>query len=189
MQSIQPGDAEIRPLAKQESNPFRTLAVSAWGYKGAIASSFVNGGAGQVGPIGEALKRDRWGIHAGVSNPRLTVAAQYAVRVDEGEQGLNTPASPRRVVDSTGTVMSGYALFRPLRGTASKVHPLSVLARFDRVTTSTESDASYDFVIAGLVWDLSTRLSMSLDYQEATSREGSPVAPTRTWFAHFVARF
>jgi hypothetical protein len=179
----------VRPLAKQESNPLRSLAVSAWGYKGAIASSFVNGGAGQIGPVGRALKRDRWGIHAGLANPRLTLAAQYAARIDEGEQGLNTPASPSLVVDSTGTVMSAYTVFRPFRVAGDKVHPLSVLARFDRVKTSTESDESYDFVIAGLVWDLSNRLSMSVDYQEATPREGAPITPTRTWYAHFVARF
>ena len=179
----------VRPLAKQESSAFRSLALSAWGYKGAIGSNFVNGGAGQVGPVGDALQRDRWGIHAGLANPRVTVAAQYAARVDEGEQGLNTPASPRVVVDSTGTVVSGYTLIRPFRGTGTKVHPLSVLARFDRVTTSTESDAAFDVVIAGLVWDVSSKLSMSVDYQEATPREGSPIAPTRTWYAHFVARF
>ena len=179
----------VRPLAKQESNPLRSLAVSAWGYKGAIASSFVNGGTGQSGPVGDALRRDRWGIHAGLSTPRVTFGAQYAVRVDEAEQGLNTPASPRLVVDSTGTVASAYTLIRPFRSAGSKVHPLSVLARFDRVTTSTESDAAYDFVIGGLVWDLSNRLSMSVDYQEATPREGAPIVPTRTWYAHFVARF
>jgi hypothetical protein len=124
-----------------------------------------------------------------MSSPRLTLAAQYAVRADEGEQGLNTPSSPRVVVDSTGTLVSAYTLIRPFRSAGSKVHPLSLLARFDRVTTSTESDAAYDFVIGGLVWDLSNRLSMSVDYQEATPREGAPIAPTRTWYAHFVARF
>ena len=30
---------------------------------------------------------------------------------------------------------------------------------------------------------------MTVDYQEAAPREGVTIAATRTWFAHFVARF
>ena len=180
----------VRPWAGIASSPLRGVALSAWGYKGALASRFANGGTGQVGTVGDALRRDRWGVHAGSATPRLTVAAQYGSRIDEGEAGLNTPSSPREVTDSTGTVVSAYAIARPFNSRGpSRPHPLSLLLRYDRVTTNTRTDDAYDFVIGGAIWDLSSRLSVALDYQEATSREGSPVAPTRTWFAHFVARF
>ncbi len=179
----------IRPWASKGPSSMSGVALTAWGYKGAIASRFLNGGAGQVGTVGDALRRDRWGLHAGSASPRLTVAAQYATRIDEGEDGLNTQASPREVVDSVGTLLSAYASVRPLPGDGKKPHPLSLLLRIDRVTTNTDTDASYDFVIGGVVWDFSSRLSMSLDYQEVSPREGRPVQPTRTWFAHFVARY
>lgn len=179
----------VRPLAGNRTSPVRSLALSAWGYKGATASRFVSGGPGQVGSVGEALDRDRWGLHAGLAHPRITTAAQYAVRSEDGEEGLNTPASPRTVIDSTGTVVSGYAVVRPLPARGSAPHPLSLLFRLDRVTTNTSTDASYDFVIGGLIWDFSSKFSLSLDYQEASPREGVTVAATKTWFAHVVVRF
>lgn len=179
----------LSPWASDTSSVVKSLVLTAWGYKGAIASKFVSGGAGQIGTVGDGLDRDRYGVHLGSLTPRLTIAAQYATRIDEGESGLNTAGSPRAVIDSTGTVASVYALARPFRTRDAKPHPLSLLARFDRVTTNTDTDDKYDFVVGGLVWDFSSRASISLDYQEATSREGTPVAPTRTWFAHFVARF
>ena len=179
----------VRPFASNKESPFRGVALTAWGYKGALASKFVTGGPGQIGSIGSGLKRDRWGVHAGSASPRLTVAAQFASRIDEGEAGLNTNAAPRIVTDSTGTLMSAYGVVRPLPAANDRPHPLSVVLRFDRVTTNDETDDAYDFVVAGLIWDFSSRLSASLDYQEATPREGTPVVPTRTWFAHFVARF
>ena len=179
----------VRPFASNKESPLRGVALTAWGYKGALASKFVSGGPGQIGSIGSGLKRDRWGVHAASASPRLTVAAQFASRIDEGEAGLNTNAAPRIVTDSTGTLMSAYGVVRPLPAANDRPHPLSVVLRFDRVTTNDETDDAYGFVVAGLIWDFSSRLSASLDYQEATPREGTPVVPTRTWFAHFVARF
>jgi hypothetical protein len=179
----------LTPWAKYSHSMLRGLAVSAWGYRGATASKFVDGGQGQAGPIGTALDRDRWGLHIGNLNPRITFGIQYASRREQGELGSNTAASPREVVDSTGTLVSGYALVRPFNPGPAKPHPLSLLARYDRVTVNTDSDARYDAIIGGLIWDLNSRVSASLDYQENNPVNGSPVAPSRIWFAHFVARF
>lgn len=180
----------VTPWANDATSPLRTVALSGWGYKGATASRFVSGGPGQTGAVGDALQRDRWGVHLGSATPRLTLGVQYAQRLEEGEAGANTPASPRALTDSTGTLASAYALVRPaLLFTTAKSHPLSVIARWDRISTSTDTDDAYDFVVAGLIWDFSSRASMALDYQGATSVRGSPIADTRTWFAHFVARF
>jgi len=180
----------LTPWGGSAESPLKTLAVTAWGYKGAIASAFVSGGTGQVGRIGEALRRDRWGIHGASATRPLTFGIQYGSRIDEGETGSNTVPSPRIVVDSTGTLASAYAIVRPfILGRASRSHPLSVLGRFDRVTTNTSTDDAWNFLIAGLIWDLSSRASMSVDYQEALSVRGAPITPAKTWFAHFVARF
>lgn len=177
------------PWASDSSSPLKTLALSAWGYKGATASKFVDGGTGQVGRIGESLDRDRWGVHAGRLDPRVTFGVEYASRSEEGELGANTVASPRSVIDSTGTLISGYALVRPFAPSGAKPHPLTLMARWDRINANTDSDRRYEVVIAGLIWDLSSRASFSLDYQENNPLEGAPIAPAKTWFAHFVARF
>jgi hypothetical protein len=166
-----------------------TLDFSVWAYKGATASKFVDGGAGQIGRVGESLDRDRWGIHLGRLDPRLTAAVEYASRKEEGEIGANTLSSPREVTDSTGTLFSVYALARPFPSADKRPHPLSLMARWDRVHVNTDRDSRYDVVIAGLIWDLSSKASMSLDYQENNPVEGNPIASSKIWFAHFVARF
>ena len=177
------------PWAKDADNPLKSIDFSVWGYKGATASKFVDGGTGQVGRIGEALDRDRWGVHLGRLDPRLTAAVEYASRKEKGEIGANSVASPREVTDSTGTLFSAYALARPFPSRSGKPHPLSLMARWDRVNVNTDKDSKYDVAIAGLIWDLSSKVSMSLDYQENSPVEGNPIAPSKIWFAHFVARF
>ena len=181
--------ATVTPWASDSSSPLKTLALSAWAYKGATASKFVDGGTGQVGRIGESLDRDRWGVHAGRLDPRVTFGVEYASRSEEGELGANTAASPRSVIDSTGTLISGYALVRPFAPSGARPHPLTLMARWDRINANTDSDRRYEVVIAGLIWDLSSRTSFSLDYQENNPLEGAPIVPAKTWFAHFVARF
>lgn len=175
----------VTPWARHPQSRLRTVALTAWGYKGAIASKFVSAGTGQIGPVGSSLKRDRWGVHAAVGDPRLTFAFQYGARIDEGETGLNSADSPRNVTDSTGRLISGYAIVRPV----SAQSRLGLVARFDRVITNTVTDASYNLIIAGLTWDFSKRASLALDYQETTPVEGTPITPVKTYFAHFVARF
>jgi hypothetical protein len=180
----------VTPWASDQSSLLKTVALSGWYYRGAIASKFVTSAPSEIGPIGSGLDRNRWGFHAGENDPRLTLGADYASRQDQGEAGLNTLASPRVVTDSTGTIVAGYAIVRPLSfAGGSPDSPLSIVARYDRVTTNTTSGWKYNVVIAGVIWDLSKRASLSGDYQETTPVMGSPIAPAKTYFAHFVARF
>jgi hypothetical protein len=44
-------------------------------------------------------------------------------------------------------------------------------------------------VIAGLLWDLNKRTSLSLDYQEQTPHGGPVVATAKTYFLHLVANY
>jgi len=179
----------LSPWMNDSRSILRGVAASAWGYKGATASKFVEGGQQQVGAVGNALDRDRWGVHLGSLNPRLTLGLEYAWRREQAELGANTAASPREVVDSTGTLLSGYAIVRPFKSGASRPHPLSLVARYDHVKVNEDSGARYDVIIGGLIWDLNSRVSASLDYQENNPVSGSAIAPSRIWFAHFVARF
>ena len=165
-------------------------AISAWGYKGAIASRFVSGGAGQVGPVGEGLQRDRWGVFAGVRDRRLTLGAELARRIEEGELGNNTAASPRVLIDSTSTLVSAFAVVRPLEIITPETRsPLAAVVRYDRARFSDDRGPAQRFVIAGLIWDITSRLSMAADYQQLLPRDGAPGADTKTWFTHFIASF
>jgi hypothetical protein len=180
----------ITPWAADSKSLPGKVGISGWFYRGAVASKFVTATPGELGPIGSGLDRNRWGIHAAESDPRLTLGVEYARRQEQGEAGLNTIASPRSVTDSSGTLISGYAIARPLAiATGAADSPLSLVARFDRVTTNTNTGWKYNVVIGGLIWDLSKKASVSLDYQETTPVTGAPIAPVKTYFAHFVARF
>ncbi len=179
----------LTPLAASSVPFWQGLALSGWVYKGARGSRFAAGGTGQVGPVGSALTRDRWGVFAAVKDPRLTVAAQYARRQDEGETGANTPLSPRAVIDSSGSLVSAYAIARVLRGGGKFPRPLHVLARLDRVTTHRSRGDRHHLAVAGLAWDLTRAASLSLDYQELLPDRGAAVAPNKTLFLHLVARY
>ncbi|MGH7719791.1 MAG: hypothetical protein ACREON_13235, partial [Gemmatimonadaceae bacterium] len=179
----------LTPLASTPAGFMRSLTLTAWGYRGALASRFVDGGSGQIGPVSSSLRRDRWGVFAGVRDPRVTVGAEYSVRRDEGELGQNTPAAPRLVNDSTGTVTSAFAVVRPFRLVdASSTVPLSLVARWDRLEPNDDRDAAARLLIAGVVWDLTSRLSLSLDYQGLSAR-GASVPETTTMFLHAYAAF
>ena len=179
------------PLGKSDLSYLRTLALDGWVYRGATASKFVNGGPGQVGPVGSGLDRNRWGLFAGIRDPRLIVGLDYARRMEQGEGGsLNTVASPRSVIDTTGTLMSAYTVIRPFQiADAKSTIPFGIVGRFDHVKPNTSRDGHYTLLIAGLIWDLSKRSSISLDYQEQTPKNTTAVVPTRVYYLHAVANF
>lgn len=179
------------PLGKSGLTYLRTFAIDGWVYRGTTASRFVNGGVGQVGPVGEGLDRNRWGVFAGIKDPRLVIGADYAQRNDEGEgASLNTPASPRLVTDSTGRLFSAYTYIKPfLIADAKSPIPLGIVARWDNVKPNTSSDGHYNLVIAGLTWDLSKQTAIALDYQEQTPKGTTAVAPIRVYYLHIVANF
>jgi hypothetical protein len=179
----------LTPWASNATSPLKTIDVSAWTYIGATASAFVNGGTGQVGRVGESLARNRWGAHVGTLNPRFTAAAEYAQRHEEGETGLNTVASPRNVIDSTGSLVSLYGIVRPFKSAGKNPHPLALLARYDHVTVNRDNDHRYNVFIGGVTYDLSSKASVSLDYQSNEPVTTGAIARSHTWFAHFVARF
>jgi hypothetical protein len=186
-------DAAVRltltPFAN-DKGLMSTAAITAWGYKGAVASRFATGGAGQVGPVGEGIQRDRWGVFGGLRDRRLTLGAEWAKRANEGETGSNTTASPRMVVDSTGTLVSAFAIVRPIEwlqtGQTSK---LALLGRYDRFRFVDDAAPATRLIIAGLIWDLDRRLSLAADYQQLLPRDGAPGMDTKTWFLHAVASF
>lgn len=180
----------LTPLSASSMTYLRTFAVDGWVYRGALASKFVSGGTGQLGPVTGGLDRNRYGVFVGIRDPRLVVGVDYAQRQDGADTGANTAASPRGVADSTGRLIAGYVVAKPFKiFDATSTVPLGIVARYDQVTPNTSTSPKINTFIGGLTWDLNTRTSISLDYQEATPANGAPVAPTKTYYMHWVANF
>src|SRR5438045_1817100 len=158
----------LTPLANSRTKLLTTWAISPWLYKGEVASRFVASAPPPAtnGPVGTGLQRDRWGIFTGIRDPRLTLGAQYTQFKGQSETGLNTGASPRVLVDSTGHIASGFAIVKPLALFDTAYSRLGFVARYDKVTTNTNTDAAYHVFIGGLILDLSRPASLSFDYQE-----------------------
>ena len=194
----------LTPLANSKDMPLlSTFTITAWGYKGATASGFVNGGAGTNGAIGSALDRSRAGLFVGIKDPRLVIAGEWARRHEGGESGANTVASPVVSTETTGQLLSAYTVIRPLAfANESGKSPFGVVARYDHVkptssttgfTTVPSTDNAYHTAIAGIFWDLSQKAQLALDYQESLASNNAlsnaPPAPSKAYFAHFVVNF
>jgi hypothetical protein len=203
----------LTPLANANglSPILKSFTVSPWFYKGWVGSGFATGGAGQVGPgtngaISDGLARDRYGVFAGIKERRLTAGAEFAQRKDESETGANTTSSPRAVHDSTGRVIDGFVIARPTEWfDASQRSPFSIVARWDHFTPNTSPAAAnyagttpaYNFYLLGASYDLTQRMTFTLDYQNQSPTDfpiatGTNVRPTpqqTTVFLHFNVAF
>jgi hypothetical protein len=194
----------LTPLANgKHSALLQSLTLTGWGYKGANASTFVNGGVGQVDAVGEAMDRSRAGVFVGVRDPRIVLAGELAFRHDEADIGLNTPIAPRGVSEISGRMLSANVQVRPLAFTNSTGQsPYGIVARYDYVspTTSTvnvipapATSNSYHNLTAGVFYDLNQRAQAALDYQEAlTANNNVSVAlPTQSkgYYLHFAVSF
>lgn len=167
-------------------NPFLAATVlSGWLYEGTTASEFADD---PVAPVGSGLTRDRWGVHLGVREPRLTAAVEHSQRRDGSELGSNTPADPRIVETTDGTVTAGYVLVRPIAFVnSSGTSPLTLVGRYDHVTPDEAADADYHYLLGGVMYDINRRLALSLNYQEQLG--GIAPGPFRGAFLNFVVDF
>ena len=194
----------ITPLMNSPaSSLLQTFTITAWGYKGATASTFVNGGTGQVGAVGEARDRSRAGLFIGLRDPKLVLAGEFTQRHDGAETGLNTALSPRVEVTSTGRMLSGFTVVRPFAfSSESGKSPFGLVGRYDWVkptssttgfATAPSSSNAYHFLIGGLFYDISTRAQIALDYQEALASNNdlstAPPGQSKAYFAHFNVNF
>ena len=178
------------PLTGANNKIAKTFALSAWTYRGAIASAFAGGGTGQIGPVGASLPRIRSGVFAGVRDPRLSAGAEWDVRNDGKDLGSNTLLSPRSEMDSSGRLVAAFINAKPLQLLNEKSSsPLGVVARWDRFTPNTATSGYVSTVIAGLTWDLNRKTALALDYQEVTPHHGASAAASKTYFLHLVANF
>jgi hypothetical protein len=180
----------ITPLSGWDNRILKTFALTGWTYVGAVGSQFAGGGPGQVGPIGSSMPRTRAGVFVGVRDPRLSAGFDWATRKDAREAGLNTVASPRVEIDSTGRLIAGFATLKPFQLLNDKsTFPLGLVGRWDRFKPNTATAGYINTVIGGLTWDLNKKTALSLDYQEQTPHAPAVIAATKTYFLHLVANF
>jgi hypothetical protein len=202
----------LTPFANRDSANaiLKTFTITPWFYKGWSGSTFAAGGANQVGPgtngaITDGLQRDRFGIFAGVKERRLTLTADVSRRVDAGDAGGNTAASPRVVRDSTGQLLSSLIIARPMEWFSSARSNFSFLARFDHFTPAIDpfgpnyagTTPFYRFWVVGASYDVTQRFTFTLNWQAQSPSNfpaptGTNVRPTprfSTVFLHWVATF
>jgi hypothetical protein len=174
----------------RDSGFFRTLAITPWYSRGAAASTFVNGGPGQVGPVFEGLQKDRRGLFVGVRERRLTLGAEYSQRIEDVEGGLNTVVSPRTVRDRTSDLVAGFAFIRPLElFNPRKQSRFGVFGRYDDFELDNVANSSNQVAWAGLFYDINARSTITLDLQETRPITAGVRVPQQTWFVHWVAYF
>jgi hypothetical protein len=197
--------AAFTPFGAQ-TGLIQSFAITPWVYLGSNASKFATGGAGQIGPVTDALPRNRYGLFVGLKDRRLTAGLDFNERKDATENGANTTGSPRTEFDSTGRALGAFAVVRPGEWANPKVHSnWGLIGRFDHFTPNTSPDAapyagdtpSYNYSVLGAFWEPTPKTSFSLDWQLA-SPTGFPepfpaalkVTPRQsTIFLHWQATF
>ena len=191
-------------MNRPASSLLQTFTISGWVYKGAFASKFVNGGTGQVGAVGSSLNRTRAGVFAGIRDPKLVLAVDFAPQYNGGELGQNTVASPRIPVTTRGRLLSGLSIVRPFAfSNASGKSPFGLIGRYDHVKPTVSSSGypsnppasanAYHFLIGGMFYEFAQRAQIALDYQEALAANNgvssAPPSQSKVYYAHFVVNF
>ena len=169
----------------------QTFAISPWVYSGQTASQFQNGGVGQVGPVSDGLKRNRYGVFVGARDPRLTLGASFGERTETTEGGSNTVGDPRTTADNTGKVTSFFGVVRPglWAGKTGRVAKIGLLGRVDTFTPNVDADPNTQLAIVSLFYEPNSRITLSLDMQTISRKGGSTANELKALFLHLQAAF
>jgi hypothetical protein len=126
----------------------------------------------------------------GLRDPRLSLGAQIARRTDVFESADTTKDVTPKAVTRTGSVMSFYAIIKPLLYIQSAPEwPLGIVLRMDRSKNDVDADPYQRNIIAGLSWDFNKRTSVYADVQSSVPKSGATGTDTRTFFLHVVANY
>lgn len=183
----------LTPLMSGKHGLWTTFSVSPWIEMNQGASKFASGGAGQLGAVGEGLKKNRFGVWAGIKDPRLAIGASYAQRIDGTESGANTAASPRGVADVSGRLLSAFTLIRPFQlADANSKSPLSVLVRYDAVKPNIDLAPANHLFESSLIFDVahSRKAQVAFDFQETLGTvPAATIAPNKMFQVRLVTSF
>lgn len=175
----------IAPFASSEPALLRGVVLTAWVYDGTTAGALTTNPVTQAG---DAMARDRWGVHAGLKARRLTVAVEHARRTDESEVEADTATGAVTVTRNEGSLTSAFAIVRPF-GSASGAGAsrFGFIGRYDHVGPSNVADRDYHYLLSGAIYDVNNRLALSLNYQEQLGNRLN--APFRAVFTNFAVTF
>ncbi len=155
---------------------FKGLQISPYYQKGYTASNFDATGPG--------LQHDLWGVHVGVKDPRLTVVGEY----DSRTNGADTPVSAN-VTTTTGAVYSAFTIFRPLAFmNNTPTNPWSIVLRADQYKPNTNVSAYQRFLIGGVGYDISSKVTVYADYQDIEGHSGN-TSDVKAFYFHFIMGF
>lgn len=175
----------LTPFANR-AGMLKTFAVTPWWYTGATASQFFNGGAGQIGPVTDAIRRDRRGVFLSLKERKLTAGLGFSQRLEEVESGNNTVAVPRVVTDRTSNLMAMFALVRPREWVnKEKQSRLGVVARMDQLKVDKSVSALNQFTVLGVFFDVTPKLTLTANAQSLDAQSGSTTVPFKTLYVHW----
>lgn len=179
----------LTPLSKTYGY-FKGLDISPWISVGNRASDFADRNHGTVKRVDEGRRRDRYGLLVIVKDPRLTLGAHLARRIDVIESADTTRATVPTTTERTGNVNSIYAMVKPLAFINSAPNwPVSFLVRADNVKPDRTADPYQRFYVTGVTWELNKKTSVTFDYQTQEPKNGSKAPDLKTYYLHVIANF
>ncbi|HVA58530.1 MAG TPA: hypothetical protein VNF92_11645 [Gemmatimonadaceae bacterium] len=167
------------PLASSsDAGIFQTLAISPYYWKGYNTNAFDANAAG--------LQKDRWGLHVGIKDPRLTVVGEYDSRTD----GTNSTTNAN-ITTTTGAVTSAFTIVRPLAFiNGTKTDPWSLVLRADQYKPNNSVAAYQRYLIGGVGYDISSKATVYADFQDVEGHNYTANAPdSKAFYFHFVIGF
>ncbi len=171
----------ITPLAKSNSI-LKTFAISPWFSYGGNASVFLTN---PTSPITDRLDKNRYGIFVGNKDRRLTFGADYAERKD-GTDSNTSDVTLDNIVNTTGQLFDGFVLVRPLEFSQPDTkQSFGVVGRYDHWKPNKDVDGYVQFIVAGVFWEPTRKVTMALDYQEQSPKSGISGAKTSSVFLHW----
>lgn len=171
------GRVTLTPLANG-STILKNLAISPYVYAGHTASKFQSSG------ISDGLTRNRFGVFVGSKDPRLTFGVGYGQRTETTEGG--TTAATRTTADVTGKLTSGFVVLRPaaFSDPKSAAAKFALIGRMDSFQPDDSKDPKTLLTIFGVSYDVNSKTTFSIDYQDLAPKSGSTTAETKTLFLH-----
>jgi hypothetical protein len=178
----------LTPLAKT-AGYLKGLQISPWYLNGNRGSDFARA-HGTVQAVAEGRQRDRYGVLVAVRDPRLTLGAHFARRIDIVESADTTQDTAPVATKVTGNVASAYLIAKPLAFVdGAPKWPLGLVLRADSFKPNTDASPSQRNLIAGLSWDFNRRTSVYFDVQSLQPKSGSTAPDNKVWYLHVVANF
>ncbi|MDQ2931293.1 MAG: hypothetical protein M3Y05_10815 [Gemmatimonadota bacterium] len=175
----------ITPLAKSTSI-LKTFTISPWFSYGGNTSTFLNS---PTNPITDRLDKNRYGIFVGNKDRRLTFGADYAERKD-GIDSNTSDVTLDNIVNTTGQLFDGFMVVRPLEFSQPDTkQSFGVVGRYDHWKPNKDAYGYVQFIVAGVFWEPTRKVTMALDYQEQSPKSGISGAKTSSVFLHWNLAF